>query len=108
MPAEALPIHDQSQPELMQPQPQHHPYKNEITYLTAVAVTGHGIPEQLLAEVFRQFQAAFALPAGEHTAAVQNSMRYHRLARSRQQAAAAKHRVPPVTAELPRCLALLC
>lgn len=33
----------------------------------ACAVTGHGIPEQLLVEVFRQFQAAFALPEGAHS-----------------------------------------
>lgn len=32
--------------------------------LGAVAATGHGIPEELLSEVFRQFQAAFALPQG--------------------------------------------
>lgn len=34
---------------------------------TIVAVTGHGISEQLLSNVFQQFRAAFALPPGAHT-----------------------------------------
>lgn len=66
---QALHIYDESLPQLQRliaAAPSH--------FRAAAAVTGHGIPEQLLAEVFRQFEAAFALPEGAHTSAVQNRL----------------------------------
>lgn len=40
------------------------PITKPCALVPAVAATGHGIPEELLSEVFRQFKAAFALPQG--------------------------------------------